>query len=250
MVTRDLSNKRVQLWLGLASALPDFSKINVTQAASLLACAPAIRWDGFDFGMQASDQEDDRSLDDDATETLRSFMQFGGGVPFYFPKVTDTSSILRQAFNLVKTRGTELAAVMRVGWVDRRTPIAAGDRVNIFKIMTDGYEPDTEGSGGYAYVQSMLPRGDVAPWVVVDAATPTATSITGGAVSGTVGTIALRGANYEGNDVTHHATWASSNQAVARVNDGIIEIVGVGTANVTTKTPGSLVSTAVTVTGS
>ncbi|MDF2915900.1 MAG: hypothetical protein K0S70_117 [Microbacterium sp.] len=248
MPTRDLSNKRVQLWLGLASGVTDFTKINATQINALLPCAPAVRWDGLDFGMQASDQEDDRSLDDDATETLRGFMQFGGGVPFFFPKATDTSSILRQAFNLVKTRGTELVLVERIGFVDRRTPAAAGDWVNLYKVMTDGYEPDTEGTGGYAYIQSLLPRGSVAPWIVVDAATPTAVTVAGGAVTGAVGTLALRRATYEGNDVTRNAEWTSSNQAVARVTDGIIEIVGAGTANVTAKMPGSLASTAVTVT--
>lgn len=248
MVTRDLSNRRVQMWLALASGLSDFTKINATQLNAMLAVAPALRWDGLDFGMQASDQEDDRSLDDDATETLRGFMQFGGGLPFFFPKATDTSSILRQAFNLVRTRGTELALVTRVGFADRRAPAAAGDWVNIYRVMTDGYQPDTEGTGGYAYIQTMIPRGDVSPWTVVDAATPTAVTIAGGAVTGTAGSIALRRATYEGNDVTRHAQWVSSNEAVAKVTDGIIEMIAAGTANITAKTPGSLISTATTVT--
>lgn len=250
MPTRDLSNRRIQLWAGLASAVTDFTKINATQINAMLALAPALRWDGLDFGMQSSDQEDDRSLDDDATETIRSFMQFGGGLPFYFPKVTDQSSILRQAFNLVRTRGTELALVMRVGFADRRVPAAAGDFVSLFRVMTDGYQPDTEGTGGYAYVQNMIPRGDVAPWIVVDSATPTAVAIQGGTtLSGVVGSLALRRATYEGNDVTRLADWTSSNETVAKVTDGIIEIVGVGSANITAKTPGSLISTAVAVTG-
>jgi hypothetical protein len=250
MPTRDLSNRRIQIWLGLASALTDFTRVNVTQLNGMLQCAPAIRWDGLDFGMQASDQIDDRSLDDDATETLRSFLQFGGAMPFFFPKVTDTTSILRQVFNLVKTRGTELAVIERIGFVDRKTPAAAGDWVNIYKVMTDGYQPDTEGTGGYAYLQTMLPRGSAQPWTVVDAATPTAVTIAGGAVTGAAGTLALRRATYEGNDVTRNADWQSTNQAVAIVNDGIIEIVGTGTASVTAKMPGSLISTALSVTGS
>lgn len=250
MPTRDLSNRRIQIWMGLASAVSDFTKINDVQLNAMLATAPAVRWDGLDFGMQASDQEDDRSLDDDATETLRSFMQFGGGIPFFFPKVTDQSSILRQAFNLVRTRGTELAIAMRIGYTDRRTPAAAGDFVNLFRVMTDGYQPDTEGTGGYAYVQSMIPRGDVAPWIVVDSATPTAVEIEGGAtLSGAAGTLALRRATYEGNDVTRLAEWTSSNETVAKVTDGIIEIVGAGTANIIAKTAGSLPSTALVVTG-
>src|SRR6478736_699934 len=131
MPTRDLSNKRIQIWLGLASAVASFDFVTEDELADLIMAAPGIRWDGFDFGIQASEQIDDRSLDDDATATLRGFMQFGGGLPFFFPKVTDQDSVLRQIFDLVKTRGTELVLVMRIGWVDRRVAGTAGDNVSI-----------------------------------------------------------------------------------------------------------------------
>jgi len=250
MPTRDLSNKRVQIWIGPASGIANYDYVTEAELAAMIMAAPAIRWDGLDFGMQASEQIDDRSLDDDATATLRGFLQFGGAIPFFFPKFTDLSSVLRDVFNLVKTQGTELAIVTRVGFVDRKIPGTAGDNVNIYKAMTDGFTPDTEGTGGYAYIQSMIPRGDVAPWTIV-ADSPAATvAIVGAATAAmTVGTLTLRGATYLGNNITPRATWASDNQDVALVsNNGIIEAVAAGSANVTATFPGGVVSTAVAVT--
>lgn len=240
MPTRDLSNKRIQIWIGAASALASYDYATEAELAAMLMAAPAIRWDGLDFGMQASEQIDDRSLDDDATATLRGFMQFGGGIPFYFPKVTDDSSILRDVFDLVKVRGTELAIVERVGFVDRRTAAVAGDNINIYKAMTDGYSPDTEGTGGYAYIQNMIPRGDVTPWSIVADSPAADVTITGGlTLALAVGALGLRGAAYLGNNITPRATWASDDQDVAIVsNNGIIEGVSAGTANITATFPG------------
>lgn len=250
MVTRDLSNKRIQIWLGPASALASYEFATEAELAAMLMAAPAIRWDGLDFGMQASEQVDDRSLDDDATATLRGFMQFGGGMPFFFPKVTDTSSILRDVYDLVKVRGTELAIVERIGWVDRRVAGTAGDNINIYKGMTDGYQPDTEGNGGYAYIQSMLPRGDVAPWTIVADDPAVAVVIAGGNITAATGTLHLRRATYLGNDITNRATWASSDESVALVRDGIVELVGASTdeCEITAIHPGGLISTAIDVT--
>lgn len=231
MPTRDLSNKRIQMWLGLANSIadPEYDFATEAELAAMIMAAPAIRWDGLDFGAQASEQIDDRSLDDDATATLRGFLQFGGGVPFFFPKALDTSSVLREVFNLVKTKGTELALVERVGWVDRRTAGTAGDEINIYKVMTDGFMPDTEGTGGYAYLQTMLPRGIMSVKTIVADSPAVDVTISGGNVTAATGTIALRRAAYIGNDVTRRATWISDDETVALVNDGIIELVGSST---------------------
>lgn len=252
MVTRDLSNTRIQLFLGLASAIsaPNFDYALDTELNGMLKTAPAVRWDGLDFGMQASEQIDDRSLDDDATATLRGFMQFGGGVPLFFPKATDTSSILRQTFNLVKTRGTELVLFERIGWVNSRVNAVGGDNGNLYRVMTDGFQPDTEGTGGYAYLQQLVPRGDVSPWTVVGTSPAAQITTTGGAITGVVGDLALRRATYLSNDITRRATWTSSNTAVAIVTDGIVELVGAGTANIVASYPGATDSAAITVTAS
>lgn len=250
MPTRDLSNRRIQMWLGLASAIadPDFRFTTAAELGAMIMAAPAVRWDGLDFGMQASEQIDDRSLDDDATATLRGFLQAGGGVPFFFPKPSDTTGIARLVFNLVKTPGTELALVERVGWVDRRVAGTAGDEVNIYKVMTDGFMPDTEGTGGYAYLETFLPRGLFSPKSIV-ADSPAATvTVTGTGGSGAVGTMGLLRASYLGNDITQRATWVSSDPTKVVVRQGIFERIATGSANITAGYPGGTTSTTTAIT--
>jgi len=110
--------------------------------------------------------------------------------------------------------------------------------------------PDTEGTGGYAYMQQLIPQGDVWPWTIV-ADSPAAEVEIVGALTATlaVGALALRGATYLGNNITPRATWASSNQAIATVdNRGIIEGVSAGSANITATYPGGATSDPVVVT--
>ena len=249
MPTRDLSNKRITIGVGPASAVADLSAPTQTEARALLMASPAVRWDGLDFGAQASDKIDDRSLDDDATAQLRGFPQFGGGVPLFFPKVTDQSSKLRQAYNLLKDQGTDIVWLERIGWADTKDQFTAGDNVNTYLLTTDGFKPDTEGDGGYAYILTMLARGITYPWTIIAADSPAAVAISGGGTQAlAVGAVALRRATYQGNDVTLRATWTSSNEAVARVEHGIIIGVSAGTANIVAKFPGGTNSTAVAVT--
>lgn len=251
MVTRDLSNKRVTLALGPANGLVNFQRALLAELRLFVNASEATRWDGFDLGMQESDQTDDRSLADDAGATIRGFAQFGGGVPFFYPKKSDTGSILRRVFNLVKTPRTELIVWERVGWVDNSVELAAGDCINLYRVQTDGFTPDTEGDGGYAYILNMLPKGDVLPWYVVPAETPVAPTLVGGSetIAGTENGAALRGLTYQGQDITARATWVSSDDSVATVRAGVIRFIKEGTATITPSYPGAaVIATPITVT--
>lgn len=250
MTTRSLSNRKVTVWAGLASSIADPQMRFVTddELAAMDKIAPAVRWDGLDLGMQASDQVDDRSLDDDAAFTLRGFLQAGGALPLFYPKPTDTTSILRTAFDLFKTKGVDLAIVERIGFKDRRLDGAVGDNVNIYKMTTDSFKPDTEGDGGYAYLVNMLPGGLFSPWSVVADATPVAVTTAGGAVTGAAGTMGLRTASAGGTDVTSRATWVSSDPDIAIVRGGIYELIATGSATFTATLPGFTDSTTISVT--
>lgn len=251
MPTRDLSNKRVTLALGAANAVSAFYSPTLAELRAFLNASEATRWDGFDLGMQESDQTDDRSLADDAGATIRGFAQFGGGIPFFYPKKSDTGSILRQVFNLTKTPRTELILWERVGWVDNNVVLNAGDCINLYRVLTDGFTPDTEGDGGYAYILNMLAKGDVLTWFVVPAATAVAPTLVGGSatVSGVVGSAALRGLAYQGQDITARATWTSSDDTVATVRKGVIAFLKAGTATITPSYPGAAaVASPITVT--
>lgn len=252
MPTRDLSNKRIKFGLGAANAIANILQPTLAECVALLDATAATRFDGFDLGMQESDQVDDRSLADEAAAVTRGFNQFGGAVPFFMPRASDSASILRQVWNLTKARNTELVLVERVGWKDASSAFAAGDVINAYRVITDGWTPDAEGAtGGLAYLLTMIPRGDSNPWFILPPATPVAVTITGGttATLTTAGsTVALREAIYQGHNITNRAIWSSSAPNIATVEDGIIIPVAAGTANITASYPGATASTAVAVT--
>jgi hypothetical protein len=255
MTTRDLSNKRRAVWLGPVSALGDLAAPKDTElnGAGFLNVAPAIRWAGLTLANQASTKVDDRSLADDGAATLRGFAQFGGNVPMFYPKVTDTTSILRKAYNLVKTRGTLLAWVERIGFKNYDEPAAAGDEVNTYLVMTDAMKPDTASTGGYAYVENFLAQGVSNPWTIVAGVAPaaiTTTIVVGATLSLADKKVGLVSAQLLGNDITRRATWVSDNPAVAIVHQGVVVPISAGTANIHASFPGATDSTpaAVTVT--
>lgn len=249
MPTRDISNRRIRVGIGPASAISDAhwaaGFANSTELGTLLTAAPAIRWDGFDFAPEASDQVDDRSLDDDAASVLRGFFQAGGAIPFYFPKAIDQTSVLRDIFDLVSVRGTLLTIAVRVGWIDRRTAFGNGDNVSLFKVITDGFQPDTEGDGAYAYTVNMLPQGYIWPWTVVANPTPAAVVIPATLALG-VGDLGLLAATYQSNDITNRAQWSSSDETLAKVdNRGIVEGIAAGAPVITATYPGGTADTCV-----
>jgi len=246
MPTRDQGNGRVAVFLGTASAVANLAAPTKAEIDAMLLVSEAIRWDGYDHGTQASDQIDDRSLADSGTAQLRGFAQFGGSVPFFYPKITDTGSILRQAFSLLKGGRTDLILIERIGFKDWNAPITAADDINVYRVMNDGFNPDTEGDGGYAYIVNLLPKGDVYPWTKV--AGGTLALVGTPTVSVAVGKPALRGAPVSGDNVTARAEWTSSDDTVATVDKGIIVGRKAGTATITPKFPGATGTAAVTVT--
>lgn len=249
MPTRDQGNGRVAVWLGTASAVTNLAAPTEAEIDTMLLVSEAVRWDGYDYGVQESDQIDDRSLADTASAQLRGFSQFGGSVPFFYPRISDTGSILRQAFNLLKSGRTDLILVERIGFKAWNADAEAGDDVNVYRVMNDGFNPDTEGDGGYAYIVNLLPKGDVYPWTKVRGASEETVAIIGGAsATATVGGATLRGATGYGDNITARAEWTSSDDTVATVEKGVIVGRGTGNANITASFPGMTSSTAVAVT--
>lgn len=246
MSTRDQGNGRVAVWLGTASAVADLEAPTASEVNAMLLVSEAIRWDGYDFGAQESDQIDDRSLADTGSAQLRGFAQFGGAVPFFYPKIADTGTILRQAFNLLKSGRTDLILIERIGFKDWNDPIATADDVNVYRVMNDGFNPDTEGDGGYAYIVNLLPKGDVYPWTKI--AGGTIALIGAATASLAVDAVELRGATVNGDNVTARARWSSTDDAIATVEAGVIVGRSAGAATVTATFPGATGSASVAVT--
>lgn len=217
--------------------LGGIANVNAPTAAEInagLNITDAVRIDGFDFGPQESDQSADRSFGDNATASYRSFSQFGGSVPFYEPKPTDTTSIARQVKTLVSPQDATFYWVERIADGKVKSDAAAsGDYVSVFKVMTGSKQYDTSDRGnGITYSRSLLPQGDVAiNAMVATAITPTYAPTT---LAQAVGDVDPVKATLASRDITRGGTWVSSAPAVATVSaNGVVTAVSAGTATIT-----------------
>lgn len=255
-------NKRLKISLGAWSfpTLTPFGNTAAPTVAELNAMneiTSAVRVNGYTFNVVPSKVSDDRSFADEAASQVRGFDEFGGDMPIYLPTdYTNLADPLVKAFNLLKSPGVGYYIVTRVGPLATQA-WAAGDVINVYKVMTDGYQNHTDGLLGGVSVVAFLPQGEVYPDAIVQAAT--ASPIT---LVGTQATTLARGlatyfqASYQGRQITNQATWTSSNPAVLYSDGHGIFVTGpavtgaTGTATITCSFPGgtSAVSTAITIT--
>lgn len=250
-MARILSNSFITLALGLPSAIDDLDSPTVTESNALHNASSSARWDGYDLGMEASDQVDDRSLADDAGYQERGFDQFGGSATFFWPTdVDDTTDPYTVTWNLVNQPGDEVVAIERVAQAKASTPFVAGDWVNVYRLETAGFNPDTEGDGGYAYDIPFLAKGDVYPYTLIAADTPAAIVTTRvGSGSLAVGAHDVIRATLYGKLINTNADWVSSDTTVVSVSEmGVLTAVGAGTATITATHPSGTASTPISIT--
>lgn len=231
------SNKNTLLALGPVSAIEDFLNPQLSEANSLTNVSDAVKWDGYDFNVEASEQDEDRALTDAAGAATRGYENYGGPVPFFSPTPADTSSIVRQARNIVGKPHTELAVITRDGY-PASAPFAAGQVVNAFHVITDA-NTEQRGDKNRYYTVDMKAKGYVGVNRILPSSPATAVDITGPS-SVDVGEGIQLHAEYEGNDITIGAQWVTSDEAVAIVTPhGIVIGVSNGEVEITATYPGS-----------
>jgi hypothetical protein len=250
--TRLVANQRVTVWAG-----PDSGISNWTNGPTLAECnalvniSGAVNWDSFDLNLQASDQQDDRTLTDAAGAKSRGLANFGGNLELVQPTPDDTSSIYRIAYNIFKGDRTKLAVVVRVGPLNS-TAAAAGDVVNAYHVLRDAddYVRADQNKPSYAYKVNLLAQDDVSINAIIPAATPGAATVTRiGSGDLTVGTPDFLKVTYQGRNVTVGATYVVSDPSVLLVTPhGCIVPLSSGDATVTASYPGGTTSTALDIT--
>lgn len=241
------SNKNTGLWIGPRSAIADLLKPTLAELRALTNVSEATKWDGYDFGPEASDQDEDRALTDAAGAATRGYEQFGGTIAFFTPQPTDLSSIARITRNLVSTPHTELVIVQRDGY-PANAPWAAGQVFNAFHVITDANSHQRGDKNRY-YTIDFKPKGNVGINRIVPSATPTAVATTPASLTVGVGKSVQIRSTYEGNNITVGAIYRIDDESVAVVTPhGKVIGVAAGTANVTVTYPGSAAGTPKTVT--
>lgn len=240
------ANKNTLLALGPISAIADVLKPTLAGLKTLENVSEATKWDGYDYGIQASEQDEDRALTDSATASSRGYENFGGSIAFFSPTPDDKSSIVRKARNLVSSPHTELAVLTRDGY-PVSTPLAVGQVVNVGHTITDA-NSEQRGDKNRFYTIEFKNKGFIGVNRIIPSATPTAVAVTGGTTVTVGATIQLK-AMYEGNNITIGADWVSSDESVAVVTrHGIVIPVSAGSADIRATYPGSAAGTAKAIT--
>lgn len=250
MSNKVLSNQRVSVRAGLASAISNWKQPLLSELTALTDISSAINWNSFDLNIQNSNLKDDRTLTDGAGSQSRSpYINFGGHLQATMPKVTDLTSIYRTVYSLLSTPRVELVIAVRYGPLSSTAP-AAADKWTFFHVITD---PVIFGENEVSvfYEVHLIARDDIMVQYIVPVASPTAPVVTALASTATVagGTLIFASATYQGWDVTKVATWSSSDETkLTLVHPGIFRPLAAGTPAITVSYPGSLAATPVTIT--
>jgi hypothetical protein len=243
MSTKVLSNQRVTVLAGLSSAIADWTEPSLSNLAALTNVSGAVNWNSFDLNIQASEQNDDRTLTDGAGAQSRGFTNFGGGLQFVNPRVDDLASIYRTAYNIFSNLRVELVVAVRYGKKNAMVP-AAGDKWTIYRLMTDAVVFG-QGDVSKYYGVDLIARDDILPNYIVPAASPAIITVTMLSATAAVGALVFASAQYQGWDVTKAVTWVSSDETkLIEVHPGIFKALASGAATITAKYPGGLDSTA------
>lgn len=219
-----------------------------------------ISWNDFDFGLSASNTNNDPSLASKSNVSDRGAIQYGGGISLYLPgDFSDDSNHHKLAWDLLSVPRTtgwitiqldgELSETSTPTYSGGLTQTAAnGDLIDVFKVMTAAYTPVIVGENAFRETISLLPQGEAYPDAVVSTSTPTLSSTATLALDLSDGASLPVTATVNGRRFTRGVRWSSSDVTKATVSqNGIVTPVAVGTATITASYLGATDTTTVTV---
>ena len=247
-----------------AGAFVNYRSPTVAELNAGSNIAEAVSWNDFDFGVQASNTNDDPAITNKSNVQTRGASQFGGSLSFYYPKVFgDTTNIYATTYELLKTPGTVGYIVTSIdgdlstnntplytnGAIQNFADGGYADYVSVYKVQTGGYTESIVGEDAFRYTISMLSQGEVAPYTVAKTATLTI-AVTPATSSGSIATnkYVQLSATVNGRRAGRSLTWTSSAPNIATVSSsGVVTRVAVGSATITaTSVTGSTGSSAIT----
>ena len=213
---------------------------SLTELSGLDNYSATVKIDGTDFNVEASDQVEDRSFADEAGAQSRGAMQASGSVEIYTPGRGDTTSVNAKGWETFGIPRTRLALVQRPV-APQDDSIAAGDEVNVFRVITDG-GTHNRNDASRTLGTSLLLQDDIFVNYIVpsDPATAPAVTPSGPLALEEAGDVVFLKVTYEGRNITAGAKYISSDETVARVTaNGIVYAVSDGTATITVSYPGA-----------
>jgi len=129
----------------------------------------AIAFDGYNLGASESNKIDDKGIADKSNAQARGFAQFAGSLTFFRGIRSETTGAYATAFDTFKgatDARVDGYLVTRIG-VPSNTPIAAGQKVSIFKFVADAVMDNTEGEDSVKFMVNFQPQGQLSVNVTV-----------------------------------------------------------------------------------
>jgi hypothetical protein len=234
----------IQVRWHAANAFANPARPTPTEINAGLKLANATSWNDLSFGLSASNTTDDPALSAKSNVTDRGAAQYGGAMSFYYPRdftsLTDEYALVYNALKVPRTVGFitmsidgELSDTNVATYVGGARQLAAvGDLVDVYKVMTTGWEESITGEEAFRYTVTFLPQGEVYPRTIIGTASlvvvaPATLALAVAARSALTATV-------DGRTYTRGLRWTSSNEARARVSqNGIVTAVSAGTATIT-----------------
>lgn len=247
-----VSNERTAVWWLPANGLANPEAPTVAELTAALRISKGIAFEGYDFAVSDSEQNDDRGLEDPATAQSRGFAQFGGSMSFFWPHdLDDTTSDFAANFAAFQTVWTVGYVVTRVAEKRADEPVTAGDFVSIYRVMSDAFTPDTEGGDAYKFSINFLAQGDLYTFAIVRGPSLTAVTVAASTTTIADGEYGTAVATLLGNNITQGAEWSSSDSSILTVTqNGVYFKTGdaTGSATITASHPSGTTSTGTAIT--
>jgi hypothetical protein len=243
--TRLPASGNIRIYFAPLNSIANYLAPTTTElnAAGVVDLTDAISWNDYNHLLQASNTIDDPALSAIGKASDLGALQFGGQLSFYYPKsFADTTNRYKTVYDLLYAPRTQGYLVVRVDGkhsadtvTNGEQTIAAGDVVQVYKVITDGFNESVTGEDAFRYTINFQPQGYAAPRVIVqNGATAPATSIiTNDAAITTLSKTVAGGkfkldAKVDGRYQTTNVTWTSSDVAKATVSSaGVVTPIAV-----------------------
>ena len=239
----------IRIWWLPANGLANPKAPTAAEIAAGLDLSDAISWNDKDFGVQASNTTSDPAITATGNTQNRGAAQYGGSLSFYYPQnFDDPTNWYATVWTALHKPGTAGYIVSRVDGLEKAAAAgdasgpgwnaAAGDLVTVYRVETAGYSEQITGEEAFRYTISFLPKGLVAPFVVVRASATAVKPVLTGPATLTVGGHGIVKGTLIGRPYTRGLVLSGSFPGVGTVSrNGVVTAIGAGSLEIKATDP-------------